>query len=171
MQGIISPNTILEKNIVTAAPGHADINTWGPQNQVQQVGIDLRLWKVYELRGPLQLMLDETKSVRPSLQEAPLHDNETFFLTSGNQYFIEFMEDVEIPADMAALVVHRSTINRFAGTVLSGWYDPGFKSRGGCGAIFRPLKDLKIQRGYRVAQIVFFSAESANLYNGQYQAK
>ena len=166
--GIISPAQILEKGIVRAADGYPEIVVEGVHNQLQQVGIDLRLAKVYRVAGRGALRLEKRDTVVPELLPMVAHDG-IFGFDPDYQYALDFMEDVAVPEDMAALVIHRSTINRTLGTVLSGMYDPGFRSVGGCGAIFRPSSYVTIEVGYRMAQIVFFSAESASLYNGQYQ--
>ena len=47
--------------------------------------------------------------------------------------------------------------------------DPGFESGGGCGATFRTDRPIRIERGARVAQIVFHEASAASVYSGQYQ--
>jgi deoxycytidine triphosphate deaminase len=90
---------------------------------------------------------------------------------AGKQYALDFMEDVTVPDNMAAFIVHRSTINRTIGTITTGVYDPGFRSDAGCGAIFRPLSNVQIQVGYRMAQIIFYTASAASQYDGQYQAR
>jgi len=169
-KGIVSPAEILEKKIVYPIEEGSPIIVDGEHNQLQQVGIDLRLNKAFKVFGKANLTLDSETTIKPSLIEMQKNDN-CYFFEANKQYSIDFMEDVEVPEDMAAVVVHRSTINRTIGTVVSGVYDPGFRSKGGCGAIFRPSVDVRIEVGYRMAQIVFFSAESASLYNGQYQAK
>lgn len=174
MTAIINPKEILEKGIVYPVAGYSDIVTSGNENQVQQVGIDLRLAKAYRVAGSAILSLNKEDNVRPQLfdmQMFALGNDDYYMFEAGKQYAIDFMENVEVPPDMAAMVVHRSTINRTIGTIVSGIYDPGFKSEGGCGAIFRPNTNVQAQVGFRMAQIVFYSASAASMYDGQYQGK
>lgn len=164
---IVNPAEILEKKIVYAAEGQLAINTSGKENQLQQVGVDLRLAKAYKVVGAVEFYASKD-SIKPELLEMPTTEN-CYLFKAGQQYAVDFVEDISVPEDMAALIINRSTINRFSGTITSGVYDPGFRSKGGCGAIFRPTLDTKIEIGFRMAQVVFYTAKSASLYNGQYQ--
>lgn len=168
MKAIVNPLEVLEKKVVYSTN---PIQTAGDENQIQQVGIDLRLAKAYRIVGPAEFYVSKSirgKSIKPDLLEMS-PDGGCFMFKAGKQYALDFFEDVDVPENMAGLVTHRSTFNRFSGSIMSGWYDPGFKSQGGCGAIFRPVLDTKVEIGFRMAQVVFYSAESASLYSGQYQ--
>lgn len=162
---LANPASVLERGIVYTAETVPEINR---EEQLQQVGIDLRLAKAYRVVGRATLSLDKSKTVKPDLVELQATDGKYLF-KAGQLYSIDFMEDVKVPEDLAGIVKHRSTINRTIGTIESGIYDPGFESSGGCGAVFRPNTDVTIDIGFRCAQILFFTATSANLYNGQYQ--
>jgi deoxycytidine triphosphate deaminase len=164
MKSIISPKEILERKIVYTAPQVLEINV---EQQMQQVGIDLRLAKASWISG-LAEFTNNTTTLKPSSFEMQIVDN-CYFFKAGMQYSLDFFEDISVPEDMAALIINRSSINRYSGVITSGVYDPGFRSKGGCGAMFRPTLDTKIEIGFRVAQVMFFAAESASLYAGQYQ--
>jgi deoxycytidine triphosphate deaminase len=155
----------LEQGVVYTAPGVLEINT---KDQLQQVGIDLRLAKASKVVGNATLSVDKNRTETPQLVDVQTTDG-FYLFKAGNLYNLTFMEDVKVPANMAGIVKHRSTINRTIGTIESGWFDAGFESKDGCGAVFRPDVDVKIEVGFRCAQIVFYTATSANLYNGQYQ--
>jgi deoxycytidine triphosphate deaminase len=159
----INPKTILEKLIVKAAANQPDITP----EQLQQNGIDLRLARAEKVVGQLELYADN-RTVKPSLIEMQLSNN-CYLFHAGEQYSLTFMEDLDIPSGMAALIIHRSTINRFAGTLISAHIDSGYRSQGGCGATFRPHTTTLIEVGARVAQIVIDTAEESSLYSGQYQ--
>jgi deoxycytidine triphosphate deaminase len=161
----INPKTILDNKILVAVPGFSPIDE---KQQLQQNGIDVRLAKAEKVVGVHEMYLDKNKDKRPDLIEMQVVDG-CYHFEPGYQYALTFMEDVKVPSGMCATVVHRSTVNRFSGTLLSALFDGGFESKGGCGAMFRPNVKTKIEVGCRVAQIVFDSAEEASLYNGQYQ--
>lgn len=162
-KGIISPKEILEKKIVYTAPGAPEIDI---KEQMQQVGIDLRLARAQLVKGIARFTKGATD--KPLFHDLQV-SNGCYLFKAGEQYSLDFYEDVSVPEDMAAQIINRSSINRHSGVITSGVYDPGFRSKGGCGAMFRPTIDTTIEVGFRVAQIVFFSAESATLYDGQYQ--
>jgi deoxycytidine triphosphate deaminase len=152
---IVDPRQILEDKIVYTAPGVLEIDR---STQLQQVGIDLRLANAYRVVGNATFSNDESQTQKPSLIEMQITGG-FFLFKKGELYSLDFMEDVSV----------RSSINRFVGTIEAGVYDSGFKSKGGCGAVFRTNTDVKVEVGYRMAQIVFFTATNATTYNGQYQ--
>lgn len=166
----INPKKIIEAGYVKPTPGAPPLCLEGDNCQLQQSGIDLRLARAEKVVGTAELYNDKSKDVRPTYTEMQIVEN-CFLFQPGEQYSLTFMEDVEIPGDMCASIIHRSTINRGIGTIFSALFDGGFKSKGGCGATFRPLVSTKIEIGTRLAQIIFEDADTASLYNGQYQAK
>jgi deoxycytidine triphosphate deaminase len=167
MQAIINPKEILEKKIVYTTKDSPEINLSGTENQCQQHGIDLRLAKAYKIVGAVEFYTSK-KSFKPDLIELSTTDN-CYLFRAGEQYSLDFYEDVDVPEGLAALIINRSTINRYSGVISSGLFDNGYKSKGGCGAVFRPSLDTKIEIGFRMAQIVFYTAQSASLYEGSYQ--
>jgi len=167
---LISPKKVLENNWVFAndAKGKSTIVLDGPNNQLQPNGIDLRLAKAYKIVGAVDFNIDKNRTVKPNLIEMQ-QTNGAYLFQPGNLYSIDFVEDVVVPDNVAAHIIHRSTINRFSSTVISGLFDSGFTSKNGCGAMLRPDLTTKIQVGFRLAQIVFYEASSAHQYDGQYQ--
>lgn len=165
MTAIINPALVLDEGVVFTAEDIPEIDR---EEQLQQVGVDLRLAKASRVVGSAHLTLDKSQTKKPDIIPLQVNNN-SYLFKAGQLYSIDFMEDVNVPDNMAGIVKHRSTINRTIGTIESGVYDPGFRSAGGCGAVFRPNCDVVIEIGFRCAQIMFFSATSANLYDGQYQ--
>lgn len=171
---ILNPKYFLDNNYIKTSDENYPILE---DKQLQQNGIDLRLAKVFklELKENQEIWLSEFKSLDTTksleLREIPLQDD-TWYLEPNTAYNVQFLEDCEIPEDVSAFIRHRSTINRFVGTVTSGWYDSGFKSSGGCGAILRTDNNpVIIDKHFRLAQIIFLESNSNSLYDGQYQEK
>ena len=162
---IINPSLILKEGVVYTKENVLDINE---AEQLQQIGIDLRLAKAQKVIGNATLTVDKNRIQKPSMVDMQVSAG-FYLFKAGELYSLDFMEDVDVPEGMAGFVKHRSTINRTIGTIESGWYDSGFQSEGGCGAVFRPNTDVKVEIGFRMAQIVFYKAENANMYDGQYQ--
>lgn len=78
-------------------------------------------------------------------------------------------EIVNVPADMFALVVCRSTFNRQGVRVAGCVFDPSYR-----GKIHLSIYNLsgnvfKIEKGTRIAQMLFYKADAASQYNGSYQ--
>ena len=78
-------------------------------------------------------------------------------------------EKVKIPKDLFALVWSRSTFNRNGIIVRGCVLDPGYDGVP-CFSIYNMSgKKLHLAKGTRICQILFFNADSAGIYKGQYQ--
>lgn len=77
-------------------------------------------------------------------------------------------EKIHMPPDMFALVFSRSTWNR-QGIIIRGVVlDPGYEGRPSF-TIYNLSGDFKkFEKGTRMLQIVFFRANAASKYDGQY---
>lgn len=166
---IVNPKWILDSGYVRPHEGRPEIITDPDDGEcaLQQNGIDLRLDEVYVADGATQFSLHKKRDHRCRyLKLEPSAENDFLFFP-GKQYAWDFFEAVEIPEGTAAYLFVRSSINRYSGIFLSGLYDSGFRGR--IGGIFRPYLPTTIERGCRMAQIVFFKADSYRTYDGQYQ--
>lgn len=159
---IVSPKIIFEEDIVRPLGQH----------QIQQNGIDLTLKSVSMVRGGGEGGLYIDGTVQPDMEpQCPILDStsrEVFMLSSGICYSFEFNESVSIPANMCAHIVARSGLVRNGGSIRSGWYDSGFEHPN-IGAYFETAVGFPIELGARVAQIVFYWADAAHCYDGQYK--
>lgn len=143
---IINPQKIIDQKIVT-----------GEGLKVQQNGIDLTV---------------------KTIENEHMHKVETFSDVAGDEYFrleakqcysITTNQETKIPSGMAAMIIHRSSLNRGGCFVQSGLYDSGFDNS--IGFMLYCFRPLVIPKNERVAQIVFMEADEASLYDGQYQRK
>jgi deoxycytidine triphosphate deaminase len=132
---------------------------------LESSGYDLRVAKFYSASGETFLGKDERKL--PSVQEIP----EEVLLLKPNQYVLmETVEKVNMPEDLAARVLNRSSLFRCGASTFNALVDPGYK-----GALTFGLKnisdhDMSIQKGARVAQIVFEEVTGGTKpYSGRYQ--
>lgn len=153
----INPKEIVDRGFIR--------NLEGGELIVQQNGIDLTLASVKRILGGTL-----TKEVRDfeHIEELP-DEQDIFTFLPGTAYAIEFQQEVSVPTDMCAQIIQRSTLNRMGAFVVAGLYDSGFKNQ--IGAVLRTNAKVRIQKGARVAQIVFQQAESASMYAGIYQGK
>lgn len=95
--------------------------------------------------------------------------NEKVNLGHGKSKCVCMNEAVKIPKNMFAMIFHRSSFNRQGIFMMSGLWDSGFVGRIGLTIYNLSGKTIYIPKNERVAQIVFFKAKAASLYNGQYQ--
>ena len=145
-----------------------------PNVQVQQHGIDVRIGGISEMITGGKLLMDS--KILPEMKICNTHqarvedDLPSPLLVSvykGNSYIIDAIESVNIPKDVAAFAIMRSTLNRIGVPIHSALYDSGF--RGKIQSTMYAFNDCEIEIGARYAQIIFLEAESAGMYNGQYQ--
>lgn len=135
------------------------------KDDVQQNGIDLRLDKVFRIEESTFVISENQKSHRGILEMRP--NSMEFLELYPGHYQITTMNDIEIPKDESGFVITRSTLNRNAVFITSGWFDSGYE-----GSIVLTMHvhvgTMKIQRGTRIAQYISFQSDSHSLYNGSY---
>lgn len=147
-----------------------------PDQQVQQNGIDVRIAEVHKILTPGKLFksgkeLPATAEMMYTQEKVSEDDPDAspkmVHIEKGVPYALISMESVDIPENVAAMVIMRSTLNRIGVPIHSGLYDSGF--RGKIQPTLYPFNEFDIELGSRFAQVIFFRAESAALYKGQYQ--
>lgn len=144
-----------------------------------QVGVDLSVQKVFKIATTGKIYKDfsdvsQYECVEPQEIDAEKH-LQGWHLPQGT-YLLELNEGVQIPEDIACNIIQRSSLSRSGGMVFSGLWDNGYTSADeqGVNAITVRLNvdtplGLILEKNARVAQIIAFSTEQTNLYNGQFQ--
>jgi|LSPZ01.1.fsa_nt_gi deoxycytidine triphosphate deaminase len=109
-----------------------------------------------------------------------LHIDETLELQPRESKNIKFSETVSIPTNMMMTIYLRSSFTRIGLFQSSGIFEPGYgmdDSFGPTGAttgttLFNASNSvIKIERGFRIAQAVFFKVQAAKKYDGHYNKK
>lgn len=172
----INPKLILDRGILQL-PKDVDIN-----KVLQPNGIDLNVLEVFEI-GSNPLVIGDNISTKhrecvdKKLETLtfPLDHGkaytqyqglEGFKLEKGKSYKVETGYILTLPEDMIAYIFTRSSLNRNGILTGSGLWDSGYT--GFVGATLYALQDTILIPPARIAQIVFFKAESASMYNGSY---
>lgn len=154
---IINPKEIVEKGIIK--------NLEEGNFEIQQNGIDLTIDSVEGVNGGILGIQDRMINEYVEIET----NKEGYWDLFPGVYSIMFQQEIEVPKDMCAEIIQRSTLNRMGAFILAGLYDSGFKNQ--IGAILRVQCQIKIQKGARVAQIIFQDANPASLYQGIYNKK
>ena len=79
------------------------------------------------------------------------------------------IESIFVPDNMMAIFHVRSSYSRKGVFLTSGVWDSGFQGRLGCSMYNMAGTSITIPDGERIGQVYFIYADSASLYNGQYQ--
>jgi deoxycytidine triphosphate deaminase len=161
MNGVLDPHKVVELGYVT--------NTV-PEN-LQPNSIDLSLGQVYQIEGPLVLFANRENRRRlpqyKPLNPFPYEGVSMYKLFPGRRYQIEFRERLNLPSDVCALTLVRSTMAKSGCTGENGLFDSGY--HGACGMMVSVQTDSYIEVGASVAQMIFLKAETSKTYNGFYQ--
>jgi deoxycytidine triphosphate deaminase len=132
---------------------------------IQGAGYDLKIEKLFLIDGPAFLDTEERKL--PELQEMA---GPTFKLEPGRYYLCLTRESVNMPEDLIAFILPRSTLFRCGVSLRTAVVDPGYRGALTIGIKNESLGEFKLKQGARIAQIVFSEVSGAAAkYSGKYQ--
>lgn len=166
---IINPQTLIDQGFIT---GIKD------SKQIQPNGLDFTIDNVSSVdRDHFIIRADNSKKMRDRTQldlvcRAP---NEVLTWKIRPEYYYDGMSDVyvSLPEDVACKLLIRSSLARNGIMINCGLFDSGFEGHIGftfCSLINGDVNvDTYIEPGTRFGQAVFFKAESAYEYNGEYK--
>ena len=80
-------------------------------------------------------------------------------------------EEVHLPNNVFSTFTHRSSYNRGGVLITGSIYDPGYEGVVGCTIYNLSGKAIEIEKNERIGQMVFFDADTASEYRGQYQGE
>ena len=139
--------------------------------QVQPNGVDLRLDVVFEQLEPGRVAVDGKeigeRIARP-LEELERAKPETYYLPRGG-YVVRYAERIRIPEGHVGFVYPRSSLMRNSCMLNTAVWDAGYEGRGE--ALLQVHQDVELERGARIAQIVFARADHETTYDGSYQGE
>ncbi|MFH1722053.1 MAG: dCTP deaminase [Candidatus Altiarchaeota archaeon] len=128
-------------------------------------GYDLRLDKIYQLKSESYLGVADRKT--PEIREISF---EEYTLNPNEYVLVETLEKVNMPENLMARILPRSTLFRCGVTLITAVVDPGFQGTLTMGLKNISNQEFKVERGARIAQIVFEEvAGKTEKYNGKYQ--
>ena len=136
--------------------------------QVQPGGVDFTVKKIGSWRNAGLVDFDNTNRTIPEFSEIP-HSN--FMYLKPGSYMVEFNETVDLPADVSAFVLPRSSVLRSGAVVQAGLLDPGYSGAVGAILTVSNLNGLILGENARIAQWVFerLSKKASKVYRGKYQ--
>ena len=90
-------------------------------------------------------------------------------INNGASFNVLLNETVKLSKDIYAILIQRSSYNRKGILITGSIYDPGYWGVIGCTIYNLSGKVLHIDKNERICQMVFFNAQAASEYSGQYQ--
>ncbi len=135
-------------------------------------GFDLRMGEIYELEGSGFLGVEnrDTPDLK-KIAEFKEGSEETFFeFNPGKYYLITTVESVNLPQDLIAFIVSRTTLFRSGIALFNGAVSPGYQGKLTFALCNLGGKNIKIALGSRIVHITFQEVKGeTNLYRGQWQ--
>ncbi|WP_255198477.1 deoxyuridine 5'-triphosphate nucleotidohydrolase [Halorarius litoreus] len=133
--------------------------------QVQPNGVDLTLDAVFEQVEPGRIGTDGKHIGERRELDA---DGGRVRLDAGG-YVVRYAETVHIPEDHVGFIYPRSSLMRNSCMLNTAVWDAGYEGKGeGLLQVHHPIE---LERGARIAQIVFADAEHEATYDGSYQGE
>lgn len=132
-------------------------------------GFDLRVGRLYVPR-PGHGFLGVTERQTPAYDEAePAPEVPWWWLRWGGYWLIETLEEVNLPANLAATVTPRTTLFRCGLALLTAPVHPGYRGTLTFGLKNLSIADIRLERGARIAHIRFERVEGKAMpYKGQW---
>ncbi len=135
-----------------------------PKN-VQGAGVDLSIDRLFELQS--QAHLGREKRDLPQLNEI---SSDVFILPTRKYFLCTTRERVNMPRDLIAFILPRSTLFRCGVSLRTAVVDPGYRGVLTIGIKNEGEGEFALERGARIAQIVFAEVKGrAAKYKGKYQ--
>jgi len=140
--------------------------------QLQPNGVDLTLDTVFEQAEPGWIgredkTIGERRECSPSTPADGVASNsDTYTLTPGG-YVARYGETVRIPDDHVGFVYPRSSLLRNSCMLDTAVWDAGYEGRGE--GLLEVHREIEIERGARIAQLVLAQANHVGTYDGSYQ--
>ncbi|SDK01016.1 dUTP pyrophosphatase [Halovenus aranensis] len=135
------------------------------ETQVQPNGVDLTVDAVFEQTEPGRIGRDG-KTVGERRELAP--EDGYYSLPSGG-YIVRYGEQITIPADHIGFLYPRSSLLRNSCMLDTAVWDAGYEGRGE--GLLEVFHEIDIERGARIAQLVFADAAHVDSYDGSYQGE
>ncbi len=134
-------------------------------------GFDLRLGEIHTLKGEGFLGIENRNT--PDLEKVAEYkegSEEFFELVPNKYYLVTTMEKVNLPENLIAFVVSRTTLFRSGIALFNGAVSPGYQGKLTFALCNLGGEKIKIALGARIIHITFQEVKGeTHLYRGQWQ--
>lgn len=139
------------------------------ETQLQPAGFDLTVSSVYRFYGTPRIGFYNKDRVLPEYQKIDPISRSRWWTLSEGSYHVRFHEIVNIPLDLFAESIHRSTMMRGDCETASGYWDPGY-SGAGATRLTVGKNGVHLKEGARICQMIFTLVDPPKTgYDGKYQ--
>ncbi len=168
MSGVINAKKI-KSLIESAAPLVTDFIDL--ENQLQPSGIDLTLREVRSFASTGKITcLNSDRRISETVLVA-YNDRGLLHLPPG-AFLVTYNEVVNLPLDLMALALPRSSLLRSGVSIQTAVWDPGYSGRAQSLMTVFNTSGFILERNARIVQLVFFKLGASTIpYNGSYQGE
>ncbi|WP_456373454.1 deoxyuridine 5'-triphosphate nucleotidohydrolase [Methanocaldococcus sp.] len=140
------------------------------KEQIQQCGIDLKVWKIFKIDGEGVIDFSNEKRKLPKYIEIFNSEKDEFIKLESGVYIVKIADYIKIPNNVAGFTFPRSSLLRMGATIYSAVHDPGYEGKPEY--LLQVFNPITIHKFARIAQIVFFECKDvSSVYNGIYKGK
>jgi deoxycytidine triphosphate deaminase len=142
--------------------------------KIEGATVDLRLDNVYRVdtKSEIELYEDARKTAKCTKLDPGVIDGreDVFVLQPYGLYFVDTIEQVNIPKDVYVDIKPRTTMFRSGLLLMVAGVNPGYYGKLTFGLKNFMYGPVKIQRGFRICQLVFGEIKGdCELYDGNWQ--
>ena len=172
LNGAVLNSGSIRELILTPTEGQLPlVEGWASlDEQVQASGFDFRLLRVDRLLTAGRMGSNANDRILPENEALEFEDNGWVFLDAGS-YLVTLCEVVNMPLDLMALALPRSSLLRSGVGLYTAVWDPGYRGRSQALLTVHNPAGYQIQQYSRLMQMVFLrlSNPTAEGYSGRYQ--
>ena len=135
-------------------------------------GFDLRVGEIFALEGEGFLGVEnrDTPNLKKVAEYKSDDPEESFEIEPGKYYLVTTIESVNLPENLIAFIVSRTTLFRSGIALFNGAVSPGYQGKLTFAICNLGNQKIKIALGARVVHITFHEVSgNSNLYRGQWQ--
>ena len=140
--------------------------------QLQPNGFDLTVAEIFEVGQSGILKEGRKVSLRIEKKNSycmPVM-NKRYFVFAKGAYLVKFNEIIQLPKNISAITIQRSSLMRMLVHTQVGSWDVGYHGRGFSMLIVNNPNGVKIEENVRIVQMHFFkTTEVLKKYDGSYQ--
>ncbi len=132
-------------------------------------GYDLRLGRVYKITSDGFIGISERRM--PNIKELEVKSKNKKIKLESNEYvLVETIEKVNMPDNLIARILPRSSLFRCGCTLITAVVDPGYEGTLTVGVKNLSTRNFELESGARIGQIVFETIDGdTKTYSGRYQ--
>lgn len=165
---ILGPKKLLQLvKKVKLVEGLAERELTNPEG----AGFDLRLGEVYKIKG--SAFLGETERKTPDIKLVVSYDKKkkkVIKIKPGNFFLVKTMEKINLPVNLSATIIPRTTTFRSGLFIRTGPVQPGYQGELTFGLKNEGPVTVTIEMGARFAHVLFQEVKGGgSKYRGQWQ--